>query len=129
MEEKKKLLIIEDDDLTQKFFQTYLSSYFGVYSCFTVDEFYKKITENKYDIILMDLSLRGSKDGLDLTKELRITEQYRTTPIIALTANALKRDEEASYKAGITKFLRKPIDNKTLLKTLLGFANKSSENI
>ena len=71
----------------------------------------------------MDLSLRGSKDGLELTRELRQMRNYEKTPVFAVTANALKRDEDAAYKAGVNKFLRKPIDNKVLLDEIKGALN------
>jgi len=118
MESKKNLLVVEDDELTLKFFNIYLGKYFNITCCISSEEFYEKIDERTYDILIMDLSLKGSKDGLELTKELRLRPGYVNTPIFALTANALKRDEAAAYKAGISKFLRKPIDNKTLLNEL-----------
>jgi CheY-like chemotaxis protein len=119
MESMKNLLVVEDDELTLKFFNIYLGKYFNITCCSSAEEFYSRIEERTYDILIMDLSLKGSKDGLELTKELRLKPAYAETPIFALTANALKRDEDAAYKAGISKFLRKPIDNKTLLNELM----------
>ena len=119
----KKLLIIEDDDLTLKFFQIYLGKYFDITCCKSAEEFYENINKNQYDLLIMDLSLRGSKDGLELTRELRQMKNYEKTPVFAVTANALKRDEDAAYKAGVDKFLRKPIDNKVLLEELKSALN------
>jgi CheY-like chemotaxis protein len=119
----KKLLIVEDDDLTLKFFQIYLGKYFEITCCKSSEEFYENINKQQYDLLIMDLSLRGSKDGLELTKELRTMKNYEKTPIFAVTANALKRDEDAAYKAGVSRFLRKPIDNKILLEELKNALN------
>ncbi len=123
MENFKNLLIIEDDDLTLKFFQIYLGKYFNITCCKSAEEFYEKINTQQYDLLIMDLSLRGSKDGLELTRELRQMRNYEKTPVFAVTANALKRDEDAAYKAGVNKFLRKPIDNKVLLDEIKGALN------
>lgn len=105
------LLIVEDDELSIKFFRLYLSKKFNLTLASTVEEFYKAINSSlTFDIILMDISLRDEKDGLQLTQELRSNHKYKNCPIIALTANVFKRDEEAAYDAGINKFLRKPVD-------------------
>ena len=119
MNDKPKMLIVEDDELSLKFFNLYLSKSFDLTLAMSVEEFYKAIRSDKiFDIVLMDISLRDSKDGLQLTKELRSIEEYKNCPIIALTANVFKRDELAAYDAGITKFLRKPIENEKLLLEL-----------
>ena len=116
MDSKPKMLIVEDDELSLKFFSLYLSKNFELTLAISVDQFYEAIRSDKiFDIVLMDISLRDSKDGLQLTKELRSIDEYKNCPIIALTANVFKRDELAAYDAGITKFLRKPIENEKLL--------------
>jgi two-component system, NarL family, sensor histidine kinase BarA len=126
VEDQKKLLIVEDDDLTLKFFQIYLGKYFEITCCKSAEEFYAKIDKQQYDLLIMDLSLRGSKDGLVLTRELRQMKNYENTPVFAVTANALKRDEDAAYKAGVSRFLRKPIDNKVLLEEIKSALNINS---
>ena len=119
MNSKPKMLIVEDDELSLKFFKLFLSKTFDLTMVMTVDEFYKAINKPvKFDIILMDISLRDEKDGLQLTRELREMEIYKDCPIIALTANVFKRDETAAYEAGITQFLRKPVENEKLLAEL-----------
>jgi len=121
MSEKYNLLIVEDDALSLKFYRLYLSRFFNLSLVETVDEFYAAInSEIKFDVVLMDISLRDEKDGLQLTSELRASEKYKNCPILALTANIFVQDEIAAYKAGITKFLRKPIDNHVLLHELHG---------
>lgn len=119
MDSKPKMLIVEDDELSLKFFRLYLSKTFDLTLVKSVEEFYSAINSGiKFEIILMDISLRDEKDGLQLTRELRTMEPYKDCPIIALTANVFKRDESAAYEAGVTKFLRKPIENEKLLSEL-----------
>lgn len=120
--QNKNILIVEDDELTLKFLSKYLSRYFNVTLAQTPDIFYEVIKTNKFDLILMDISLRNKIDGLQLTKELRNLDEYKNCPIVVLTANVLKRDEKAAFEAGVTKFLRKPIDNQVLLDELLDSA-------
>lgn len=122
------LLIVEDDELSMKFFGLYLSKKFNLTLATTVDEFYSAINSSTFfDVILMDISLRDTKDGLQLTQELRQIKKYKDCPVIALTANVFKRDETAAYDAGINLFLRKPIDNQKLLNALLSAINNKAE--
>jgi CheY-like chemotaxis protein len=126
VDSQNKLLIVEDDDLTLRFFQIFLGKFFDLTCCKSANEFYENINKQQYDLLIMDLSLRGSKDGLELTRELRMMKNYEKTPVFAVTANALKRDEDAAYKAGVSRFLRKPIDNKVLLQELKNALNISN---
>ncbi len=68
MEENKRpsLLIVEDDFENQKFLQLFLKRKFDVDLCDSAESFYEKMKEKKFDLILMDISLRGKKDGLQL---------------------------------------------------------------
>lgn len=114
MSDKPKLLIIEDDDLILEIFGKVLARHFDVHTAKTVEEYYSYLSENSYSAFLVDLSLRGEKDGIYLIKELRQTEKYANTPIVVVTANALKRDEETAINAGATTFIRKPVENERL---------------
>lgn len=116
---KPKLLIVEDDYENQKFLQIFLKRQFELEICDNADSFYKKIEDNDFDIILMDISLRGKKDGLQLTRELREKSDYKNIPIVGLSAHAFQRDKDNAYNAGIDVFLTKPVQNDVLMNTLL----------
>jgi CheY-like chemotaxis protein len=60
-------------------------------------------------LILMDLQLPGM-DGLELTRQLKRDPAYRTIAIIAVTAYAMKGDEEKALAAGCDGYMSKPID-------------------
>ena len=116
---KPKLLVVEDDFENQKFLEIFLRRKFDLEICDSSESFYEKIDQREFDIILMDISLRGKKDGLQLTSELRQMETYKNKPIIGLSAHAFQRDKENAYNAGIDIFLTKPVQNEVLLETLL----------
>jgi CheY-like chemotaxis protein len=59
------------------------------------------------DLILMDLSLPDI-DGMEVTRQLRKKPNYQATPIIALTAHAMRGIQENSQEAGLNDFLTKP---------------------
>lgn len=116
---KPKLLVVEDDYENQKFLQIFLKRKFELELCDSSDTFYEKLDRNKFDIILMDISLRGKKDGLQLTKELREREEYSNLPIVGLSAHAFQRDKDNAYNAGVDVFLTKPVQNDVLMDTLI----------
>jgi CheY-like chemotaxis protein len=65
------------------------------------------------DLILLDLGMPGM-DGLTLTRRLRSQGATRGIPIVALTAFAMKRDEEKALEAGCDAYISKPIDTRRL---------------
>lgn len=65
------------------------------------------------DLILLDLGMPGM-DGLALTRHLRAQERTRKVPVVALTAFAMKRDEEKALEAGCDAYISKPIDTRKL---------------
>ena len=64
-------------------------------------------------LILMDVQLPGT-DGLELTRRLRTDPRFVDLPIVAVTAYAMARDEQAAYAAGCNAFVSKPIDTRAL---------------
>lgn len=123
---KPRILITEDDFENQKFLEMFLRKNFNVEICDSENSFYEHIKNGKFDIILMDISLRGNKNGLELTKELRKLPDYKDTPVICLSAHAFKKDRDNALNAGVDVFLTKPVDNKVLMNTLLDAVKKKS---
>jgi PAS domain S-box-containing protein len=81
---------------------------------------YEKFTAGHYDVVLMDRQM-PVMDGLTATRAIREWEQTNhrpPTPIIALTASALKGDQEQCVAAGCTAYLTKPIKQEVLLQAI-----------
>ena len=70
---------------------------------------------NSYDLIFMDIQM-PNMNGLEATATLR--KNAIETPIIALTANAMKGDDEKCFNAGCDGYLTKPINRKKLLEMI-----------
>lgn len=64
------------------------------------------------DLILMDIGLPGT-DGLTLTRTLKKDTALKHIPVVALTAFAMKGDDEKAFAAGCSGYIRKPIDTRT----------------
>ena len=75
------------------------------------------VAATDYLLILMDCQM-PVMDGIDATREIRKRESGRRTPIVALTARAMKEDETNCLEAGMDSFLSKPIDSKRLAEVV-----------
>ena len=80
----------------------------------------ERFREERFDLVLMDMQM-PEMDGLTATREIRRWEREQgrePTPIVALTAYAMKEDEENSSEAGCDDHITKPLKKATLLETL-----------
>lgn len=118
MQNGLNILIIEDEEIVLEIFTRILTKYYNVFACKTVEEFEKYKSENDISLFVVDLSLGGEKDGIQLIQELRADTHYAKTPVVVVTAHAFNQDERAALKAGATKFLRKPVENDLLTLTV-----------
>ena len=110
----QKMLVVEDDDLSQKVLRKIFEIEFEIDVCKSADEFYEKYSNSSYDIILMDISIKGDKHGLELTKEIKLLPLHAKTPIICLTAHAQKRTRKEAIESGSDLFIAKPVSNQDL---------------
>jgi len=75
------------------------------------------------DLILMDIQLPGM-DGLELTRRLKADSATRQIPIVALTAYAMKGDDQKNTDAGCDGYIAKPIDTRSLPRLVTEFLSK-----
>lgn len=68
-------------------------------------------------LILMDLQMPGM-DGLELTRRLKSDASTHDIPVVALTAYAMKGDEQRALDAGCSAYIAKPVDTRTLAETI-----------
>ena len=117
-EENTRILLVEDDELNVRMVLAFLNSKYKIEAVSSGEDALKKLLDNTYDIILMDIGLKKGMNGLDVTKTLRKMPNYKNIPVIALTAYALSGDREKILSAGCSHYLSKPFTRKQLIDLL-----------
>jgi len=119
MEKDRLILIVDDDD----------RNIFALSAVMRAKGFKIEIAHNgkigletlknnpKIDLVLMDIMM-PVMDGYETIHKIRMDQQYKHIPIIALTAKAMKGDEEKCMKAGATSYCSKPVDIDELLEKI-----------
>lgn len=82
-----------------------------------------QVKEQKYDLILMDMQM-PVMNGFEATQKIRQLDEYKNTPIIALTAFAMKGDKEKCLEAGATDYIPKPIDSQEFIQKVKYYTEK-----
>lgn len=114
----KRILIVEDNDLNLKLFRDVLSANkFDVVETKDGHRAVDMAREEKPDLVLMDIQL-PEISGLDLIREMKQDIGLSHIPIIAVTAFAMKDDEERILRAGCEAYLSKPISIDQLTATI-----------
>jgi PAS domain S-box-containing protein len=123
---EKKILLVEDNEMNRLLATTLLGHY-GV----EVDEAedgkvaITKFNSKNYDLILMDLQM-PEMDGLQATEYIR-KHLDSTIPIIALTANVFKEEQERCFKVGMNDFISKPFEENSFIQMITKWIIKSAE--
>ena len=114
MSERPLVLVVEDIPVNLMLTEAVLAAAgYRVSSAGTAEEALRRLDEERPAVILMDVQLPG-EDGLSLTRRLKADPRTAAIPVIALTAHAMKGDQEAAEEAGCDAYISKPIDTRTL---------------
>ncbi len=125
----KTVLIVEDNELNMKLFHDLLEAH-GIGTLETRNglDVMNIARESKPDLILMDIQL-PEVSGLDVTKWLKDDEDLRHIPVIAVTAFAMKGDEEKIREGGCEDYISKPISVSRFLEVIQTYLNKPAVEV
>ena len=115
-----KKVIVVDDDVRNIFSLTSVLEDHGMVVKFAENgkDALKALEENPdVDAVLMDVMM-PEMDGYDTTRAIRAKNEFKSLPIIALTAKAMKGDREKCIAAGASDYITKPVDTEQLLSLL-----------
>jgi two-component system cell cycle response regulator DivK len=117
----KTILIVEDNELNMKLFNDLLEAHdYNILQTRDGMEALKIAREKKPDLILMDIQL-PEVSGLEVTKWIKEDQNLRSIPVIAVTAFAMKGDEEKIREGGCEAYIAKPISVSHFLETVQKF--------
>ena len=123
--EGKRLLLVDDDIRNLYSLSAVLEeSGFEIETAGTGIEAIEMLDESRFDLVLMDVMM-PEMDGLEAMQQIRLNPQFKSLPIIALTAKAMKDDRARCIEAGANDYLSKPVDTnklKAIVKMWLGQA-------
>jgi two-component system cell cycle response regulator DivK len=117
----KTVLIVEDNELNMKLFHDLLAAH-GYDTLQTRDGMEALALARKHhpDLILMDIQL-PEVSGLEVTRWIKEDETLRAIPVIAVTAFAMKGDEEKMRQGGCEAYIAKPISVGKFIETVRRF--------
>jgi two-component system, cell cycle response regulator DivK len=122
----KTVLIVEDNELNMKLFNDLLvANGYRTVQTRNGAEALGLAREHMPDLILMDIQL-PEVSGLDVTRWLKEDDELRHIPVIAVTAFAMKGDEERIRKGGCEAYISKPISVAKFLETVRHYLGDSS---
>jgi two-component system cell cycle response regulator DivK len=117
----KTILVVEDNELNMKLFHDLLEAHgYNILQTRDGMEALKIARQHKPDLILMDIQL-PEVSGLEVTKWIKEDDNLKSIPIIAVTAFAMKGDEEKIREGGCEAYIAKPISVTNFLKTVEQF--------
>ncbi len=118
MKSQPRVLLVEDDEINLELLTAFLEESYAVTKVRTGEEALKTVRSSPFTIILMDIHLGKGISGLDAIREIRKLDQYKTIPIIAITAFNTFGDEDTFLKAGCSHYLPKPFTKGDLVNLL-----------
>ena len=108
------ILVVDDNPTNLKLVSDLLGCYdYEISKAMDAQQALEAIRQKTPDLILMDLGLPGM-DGLTLTRKLKADDATKRIRVVALTAFAMKGDEQKAFDAGCDGYISKPIDTRAL---------------
>lgn len=113
-----RILAVEDNPDTQLLLRYLLRPRYDVEIVTHVDDALDAAKNQAFDLLVLDINLGEARTGIDLLRELRQLDTYRTTPALALTAYAMPGDRERFESSGFSQYISKPFTRKELYDAL-----------
>jgi CheY-like chemotaxis protein len=116
--EQRKILIVDDEAGLRELVRINLEHEgYGVVQAENGVYGLEAVREEHPDLVIMDVMM-PEMDGYETTRAIRQDPRFRSLPIIALTAKAMKGDREKCIAAGASDYITKPVDTEQLLSLM-----------
>jgi len=123
------ILVVEDDVETQKYMSSILKEEFQLHLVSSSVEAWETLRTVPVDLVLLDLSLKGNEDGLQILSTLRANHDFAAIPVFIVTAHAFPEDKERCLAAGCDRYFSKPFDIGELRDAIEEFLRKPAPSV
>ncbi|RKY99558.1 MAG: hypothetical protein DRQ13_02060 [Ignavibacteriae bacterium] len=108
--ELPKVLMVEDDESSKELTKVFLKGICNFTFAASGEEALLAVGKEKFAAILMDINLGTGMSGIEAAGKIKQLDEYKDTPIVAVTAFAMKGDKDEFLKAGCTHYISKPFN-------------------
>jgi two-component system cell cycle response regulator len=123
-----RILVVDDNPTNLKLVSDVLECEgYEILKALDAEEAERIVTQHRPELVLIDIALPGM-DGLTLTRKLKADEKTKDLVIVALTAFAMKGDEQKARDAGCDGYITKPIDTRALPGLVAGYLPRLKPN-
>lgn len=118
-------LLVEDEEISRTITRMFLKGICDVDFAENGEVGYEMAENNKYAIIFMDIGLGRGMNGMQTAQKIKKLDQYKNTPIVALTAYAMKGDKEEFLANGCSHYISRPVDKHKLIQLVQDILSQS----
>lgn len=113
-----RVLVLEDNTVTQKLLRRILEADYQVDVAARADEALQKVEDKTYDVLVLDINLGERRTGVEVLHEVRRMEQYSSIPAVACTAYAMDGHYEQFLQVGFNEVVTKPVTKRELFEVI-----------
>ncbi|MFA5802280.1 MAG: response regulator [Thermoleophilia bacterium] len=123
----EKILVVEDNEMNLELVSDVLVAHgYIVMQASAGREAIQIARDQQPDLILMDIQL-PEMDGLEVTRQLKESTETKSIKVVALTAHAMRGDEEKAREAGCSGYIAKPINTREFASVVAGFLQDKTD--
>lgn len=121
MSDRKKVLVVEDDDDCRELMSLILQDEYAVTTAVNGEQALEAIERDKPDVVLLDIMIPHI-DGWEVLRRLRADGRYKDLPVLAVTALASEDSRQRAIREGATDYIVKPFSPDELLEVISTYA-------
>ncbi len=118
----RTILVVDDKEENRRLLRKVLTRRgYAVIEVASGEEALESVSQERPDLVLMDIRLREGIDGIETTRRIKAMPELAHIPIVAITASVTPDDMQRALDSGCSGFIRKPIDVETFPSQVAGY--------
>jgi len=110
--------MVEDDESSKDVTKVFLNGICNLTFAKSGEEALSAVEKEKFDAILMDINLGTGMSGTEAAGKIKQFDEYKDTPIVAITAFAMQGDRDEFLNAGCTHYISKPFNRISIIRLM-----------